>query len=112
MGLHVTLTNEDAELLFDVAGCRGELDRQLERFERLLGRAPTHLDSHHNVHLEQPLSDLFEEVARERDLPLRAFSPGALLRGLLRAMGRGDASGAGERRDTAARCSTSRSGRA
>ena len=75
VGLHVTLTNEDAELLFDTDGCRAELERQLARFERLLGRPPTHLDSHHNVHLEPPLSDLFVAVARERDLPLRAFSP-------------------------------------
>jgi predicted glycoside hydrolase/deacetylase ChbG (UPF0249 family) len=75
VGLHVTLTNEDAELLFDTDGCRGELERQLARFERLLGRPPTHLDSHHNVHLEPPLSDLFQAVAREHDLPLRAFSP-------------------------------------
>jgi predicted glycoside hydrolase/deacetylase ChbG (UPF0249 family) len=75
VGLHVTLTNEDAELLFDVDGCRAELERQLARFQRLLGRSPTHLDSHHNVHLEEPLSELFQEIARERELPLRGFSP-------------------------------------
>jgi chitin disaccharide deacetylase len=75
VGLHVTLTNEDAELLFEADRCRDELERQLVRFERLLGRPPTHLDSHHNVHLEQPLSELFLDVARERELPLRAFSP-------------------------------------
>jgi chitin disaccharide deacetylase len=75
VGLHVTLTNEDGELLFDADRCRGELERQLARFERLLGRPPTHLDSHHNVHLEAPLSELFLEVAHERELPLRGFSP-------------------------------------
>ena len=75
VGLHVTLTNEDAELLFATDRCRDELERQLVRFERLLGRPPTHLDSHHNVHLEDPLSELFLEVARERELPLRGFSP-------------------------------------
>jgi predicted glycoside hydrolase/deacetylase ChbG (UPF0249 family) len=75
VGLHATLTNEDAELLFDAPACRGELERQLARFEELLGRAPTHLDSHHNVHLEPPLRELFEALARERGLPLRGFSP-------------------------------------
>lgn len=74
VGLHATLTSEDGELLFDTGACRAELERQLARFEELLGRAPTHLDSHHNVHLEQPLSDIFLAVARERDLPLRGFS--------------------------------------
>jgi chitin disaccharide deacetylase len=75
VGLHVTLTNEEAELQFEPDGCRAELERQLGRFEALLGRQPTHLDSHHNVHLEPPLSDLFIDVARERSLPLRGFSP-------------------------------------
>jgi chitin disaccharide deacetylase len=74
VGLHVTLTSEGGELLFETGACRGELERQLTRFEELLGRAPTHLDSHHNVHLEQPLSDIFLAVASERRLPLRAFS--------------------------------------
>ena len=75
VGLHAQLTNEDAELLFDTGACREEVERQLGRFEALLGRPPTHLDSHHNVHLEPPLSELFEEIARERGLPLRGFSP-------------------------------------
>lgn len=74
VGLHVTLTREDGELQFEKGACRVELERQLARFEELLGRAPTHLDSHHNVHLEQPLSDIFLAVARERRLPLRDFS--------------------------------------
>ncbi len=75
VGLHAQLTNEDAELQFDGDACRGEVERQLARFEALLGRPPTHLDSHHNVHLEPPLSELFVAIARERGLPLRGFSP-------------------------------------
>jgi predicted glycoside hydrolase/deacetylase ChbG (UPF0249 family) len=74
VGLHATLTSEDGELLLEPGACRAELDRQLTCFEELLGRAPTHLDSHHNVHLEQPLDDIFLAVARERQVPLRAFS--------------------------------------
>lgn len=75
VGLHVTLTNEDAELQVELEACRGEVERQLARFEELMGRPPSHLDSHHNVHLEQPLSDLFLALAQERGLTLRAFSP-------------------------------------
>jgi predicted glycoside hydrolase/deacetylase ChbG (UPF0249 family) len=74
VGLHATLTSEGGELRFVAGACRGELERQLDRFEQLLGRAPTHLDSHHNVHLEPPLSEIFLTVARERNMPLRAFS--------------------------------------
>jgi chitin disaccharide deacetylase len=75
VGLHVALTSEDGELLIDASECRRELERQLTRFEQLLGRPPTHLDSHHNVHLEPPFRDVFMEFAREAGLPLRAFSP-------------------------------------
>jgi chitin disaccharide deacetylase len=74
VGLHVTLTSEGGELLFEPERCRAELERQLERFERLLGRPPTHLDSHHNVHFERELREVFLAVAREREVPLRGFS--------------------------------------
>jgi predicted glycoside hydrolase/deacetylase ChbG (UPF0249 family) len=53
IGLHVNITTEDGELVVDLAApdeCRAELYRQLERFQDLMGRLPTHIDSHHNVH--------------------------------------------------------------
>lgn len=75
VGLHATLTTEEGELKIERDECREELERQLERFETLLGRPPTHLDSHHNVHLEYPtLGKTFEEVAGELGVPLRARS--------------------------------------
>jgi chitin disaccharide deacetylase len=75
VGLHATLPDTEPELLADVAGCGRELERQLERFEALMGCPPTHLDSHHNIHLQGPLADLFQTVARARGLTLRGFSP-------------------------------------
>ncbi len=74
-GLHVTLTSETGELLGDVQACRGELEHQLERFERLIGRRPTHLDSHHNIHYDPRLRDAFASFADELGLPLRGHSP-------------------------------------
>src|SRR5207247_790798 len=52
-----------------------ELSRQLARFERLMGRQPTHLDSHHNVHRDAARLPCFLEMAREHGLPLREHSP-------------------------------------
>ena len=77
VGIHVNLTNEgDAVVaLSDVEGCRRELYRQLEAFDALLHRPPTHLDSHHNVHIHHPaLTELFLEAGRELEVPVRAFS--------------------------------------
>jgi chitin disaccharide deacetylase len=75
VGLHATLTTEEGELKIERGECRDELERQLERFEMLLGRPPTHLDSHHNVHLEySTLGKTFEEVAGALGVPLRARS--------------------------------------
>jgi chitin disaccharide deacetylase len=75
VGLHATLTTEDGELKVRRSDCRRELERQVERFRALLGREPTHLDSHHNVHLEYAsLGAVFEELAAELGVPLRARS--------------------------------------
>src|ERR1700676_4256189 len=66
VGLHATLTSEQGELRIERGQYRRELARQVERFEMLLERQPTHLDSHHNVHLELPeLGEVFAEVAAE-----------------------------------------------
>ena len=77
VGLHVNLTNEgDPVVDFnDVAAVRDELHAQYQRFVDRLGRAPTHLDSHHNVHRLPHLTPLFLELAERHDLLLRDHSP-------------------------------------
>jgi len=62
-----------------------ELDAQILLFERLAGRAPSHLDSHHHSALHASIQPVFAEVARKRGLPVRASSEGA--REALRAAG-------------------------
>ena len=77
VGLHVNFTNEGGPpivALDDPEACRAELARQLVRFVGLLGRMPTHLDSHHNVHRRAALRPLFAELARRHALPLREAS--------------------------------------
>jgi predicted glycoside hydrolase/deacetylase ChbG (UPF0249 family) len=56
-------------LHFDEAA--GALERQLEEFERLLGRLPTHLDSHHHVHREPARLSAFRAAAAQLGVPLR-----------------------------------------
>jgi predicted glycoside hydrolase/deacetylase ChbG (UPF0249 family) len=73
VGLHFTVTNQDGPLcdLFDVATVAKELQRQYQRCCDLLGHPPTHLDSHHHVHLRKELKPFFTEWARELGLHLR-----------------------------------------
>jgi chitin disaccharide deacetylase len=74
VGLHVDLADADGRPLVDLSdptACRADVERQVERFTQLVGRAPTHLDSHRNVHRQPPVRQAFREVAAEHGLPLR-----------------------------------------
>lgn len=51
-----------------------EVNRQLEVFRALVGRNPTHLDSHQHVHQHQPVKDIVLAVAEELGTPLRHYS--------------------------------------
>ncbi len=41
-----------------------ELQRQFARFVTLFGRPPTHIDSHHHVHMQPQIYPLVEAFAR------------------------------------------------
>ena len=55
----------------DAVAVAAELERQLERFEQLTGKRPTHLDSHQHVHREEPTRSIMGRRAKELKLPLR-----------------------------------------
>lgn len=52
-----------------------EIGNQLALFHDLVGRAPTHLDSHHHSHRHPAVLEALIEVARSERLPVRASSP-------------------------------------
>jgi chitin disaccharide deacetylase len=56
----------------DEAAVEAECRAQLEAFRRLLGRDPTHLDSHQHVHLSEPVAAVAARLAAELGRPLRA----------------------------------------
>lgn len=77
VGLHVNFTNE-GDPVIDIANieaARAELNGQYQLFIDLMGRPPTHIDSHHNVHRIPELSPLFLELADKQGLFLREHSP-------------------------------------
>ncbi len=58
--------------LHNPAAVAAELHRQLDRFRDLMGRDPTHLDSHQHVHMGAELLPLFCQAAVELGINLRS----------------------------------------
>lgn len=59
----------------DAWAVEAEVRAQLSLYRELLGRDPTHLDSHQHVHTEEPARTIFDGIARELAVPLRHRSP-------------------------------------
>jgi predicted glycoside hydrolase/deacetylase ChbG (UPF0249 family) len=85
IGLHVDLAEwayRDGEwqVLYQVVAAEdahaveAEVTRQHEAFRRLLGRNPTHLDSHQHVHRSEPVLSILSGLAQKLSLPLRSFT--------------------------------------
>jgi predicted glycoside hydrolase/deacetylase ChbG (UPF0249 family) len=59
----------------DPAAAADEVDRQLAAFTELVGRDPTHIDSHQHAHRSEPLQSIVRRIAEERGIPLRHVTP-------------------------------------
>jgi predicted glycoside hydrolase/deacetylase ChbG (UPF0249 family) len=70
VGLHWDLDG-DRVPLEDARAVGDELARQLEAFETLVGRPPTHVDSHHHVHRRPEIAPIAHELAAPLGVPLR-----------------------------------------
>jgi chitin disaccharide deacetylase len=57
-----------------MAGVTAEVAWQLAMFRRLVGKAPTHIDSHQYVHRREPVRAVLIALARKLTVPLRHFS--------------------------------------
>ena len=76
VGLHADLRNELKETADDPRRrLREELEKQFFGFVELMGRPPTHLDSHHNLHRDPKAFPEFLALAAKHGLPLREHSP-------------------------------------
>jgi chitin disaccharide deacetylase len=85
VGLHVdfgewTVGDEGWEPIYtlpseDPQEVSREVERQLEVFRALVGKDPTHLDSHQHAHREEPVKSSVLELGRALGVPVRHFSP-------------------------------------
>jgi predicted glycoside hydrolase/deacetylase ChbG (UPF0249 family) len=75
VGLHWDLDGVRAPAIdrSDPLAVRTELERQLELAVALLGREPTHLDSHHHVHGAPDIEPSARQIADRAGLPLRGL---------------------------------------
>jgi len=67
-------TNDDEHIA-------NELSRQVEAFEQLTGKTPTHLDSHQHAHRDEPLCSMMLEMADKLKIPLRDYNASVRYRG-------------------------------
>jgi predicted glycoside hydrolase/deacetylase ChbG (UPF0249 family) len=72
VGLHL-------ELEGGADAARARIDDQLRRFAALMGRPPTHLDSHHDTHRDPRVLPAALEVGSSLGIPVRGHSPARCL---------------------------------
>jgi predicted glycoside hydrolase/deacetylase ChbG (UPF0249 family) len=86
LGLHVdlgewVLRNGEWESLYNVVDTHDaeavekEINYQLAEFQRLVGRNPSHLNSHQHVHRNEPVRSIMLRLARSIAVPLRECDP-------------------------------------
>lgn len=92
LGLHIDLgewawtgsewrTVYERVRLDDPSAVAEEVQQQIRRFESLVGRDPTHLDSHQHVHLQEPVRGVVLAFSKALCVPLRGCSPAVQYRG-------------------------------
>jgi predicted glycoside hydrolase/deacetylase ChbG (UPF0249 family) len=85
LGLHLDLgewvyRNGTWEAVYEVvsrqddAAVATEVESQLAAFRRLVGRDPTHLDSHQHVHLQEPVRSVVLPMGHRLGVPVRRLS--------------------------------------
>jgi predicted glycoside hydrolase/deacetylase ChbG (UPF0249 family) len=71
VGLHFDLDTLLRDPDHDARSIGTELDRQLRTFHQLIGRPPTHVDSHHHVHERPDVAPLVGVLIEPLGVPLR-----------------------------------------
>lgn len=61
--------------LEDEKAVRNEVFRQLAAFRAIIGKDPTHIDSHQHIHRSEPLQYITRELTQHLRIPLRHFDP-------------------------------------
>ena len=79
LGLHIdlgewTVIGGEWAPVYERQDGAGEIEAQIDEFRRLVGRDPTHLDSHHHVHQSEPVASTVRSLGEKLGVPVRQFS--------------------------------------
>jgi predicted glycoside hydrolase/deacetylase ChbG (UPF0249 family) len=76
LGVHVAFDSRGKWLIDvkDLDVVKREIHRQIERFIRITGAPPDHIDSHHHVHRLFNIAYLFLDAARQYRVPVRGLA--------------------------------------
>ncbi|HEV8342542.1 MAG TPA: ChbG/HpnK family deacetylase [Candidatus Binatia bacterium] len=61
--------------LEDKSAVEEEVSRQLDMFRCLVGREPSHINSHQHIHMREPVRSIALELCRSLGVPLRNLCP-------------------------------------
>lgn len=61
--------------LEDKSAIEREIARQLDTFRWLVGRDPTHMNSHQDVHMREPVRSIALQICESLGVPLRNLCP-------------------------------------
>jgi predicted glycoside hydrolase/deacetylase ChbG (UPF0249 family) len=61
--------------LDDKLAVEREISHQLDVFQYLMGRHPTHINSHQHIHMREPVRSVALQVCQSLGIPLRDLSP-------------------------------------
>ena len=80
VGLHIDFgpweyADGDQVRVDESAPVSDEVTAQLELFRELVGRDPTHIDSHHHTHRDEPVGPQARAIAAKLGVPLRFHGP-------------------------------------
>lgn len=76
IGLHVDLGLMPPGVpVTDPEAVSEEVARQADLFRKLMGRRPTHIDSHHHAHLRLNVARAFLDAGERLGVPVRGLSP-------------------------------------
>ena len=92
LGLHIDLgeweyTEDEWRLRYqvvdtdDAAAVEDEVTNQIKAFRDIVGRPPTHLDSHQHIHRSEPVRSIVTAAGERLGVPVRDVAPGISYRG-------------------------------